>query len=47
MALTMELFTTNGRGANGSNCVCVCACALVPHVERMKGNDGIIEARSD
>lgn len=24
MALTMELFTTRGRGANGSNCVCVC-----------------------
>lgn len=24
MALTMELFTIHGRGANGSNCVCVC-----------------------
>lgn len=29
MALTMELFTTHGRGANGSNCVCACLCASV------------------
>lgn len=27
MALTMELFTIHGRGANGSNCVCVYVCA--------------------
>ncbi|MEQ2300381.1 hypothetical protein AMECASPLE_024862 [Ameca splendens] len=32
MALTMELFTTHGEGANGSNgvCVCVCVCEQVP-----------------
>ena len=29
MALTMELFTTHGRGANGSNCVCVRVCVYM------------------
>lgn len=28
MALTMELFTTHGRGANGSNCVCTCTLGV-------------------
>lgn len=26
MVLTIELFTTHGRGANGSNCVCASVC---------------------
>ena len=34
MALTMELFSTHRRGANGSNCVSVCACVPVgAHVQ--------------
>lgn len=35
MVLTIELFTTHGRGANGSNCVCASVCVACAFGVRM------------